>query len=826
MRRSKKLVGLSATDGITEVVTDGVRIQMYFLKEDVVRFRATFDHFQPDASYSLILTAWPDELDEFLHTERIRIPLQVPDFLETEQTIVLTTSALRVVIEKEPFGIDIFDLQGNLLWSDLRGLTYVQENTGKICHYQSISRHDLFYGFGEKTGKLNKMGRRLRMHNTDAIGYDSETSDPLYKHIPFFIKMNQNTGIASGVFYHSTYPCTFDMGCERSGYWAPYAYMEADGGEIDWFFMAGPSIRGVVQSYTDLTGKTILPPMYSLGYMGSTMYYTELDENSDQAILGFVGNSKIQEMPCTGFHLSSGYTTGDDKKRYVFQWNQKRFPQPDNFIQEIQDQGVVLSPNVKPALLLSHPLYQEFANKRTFIAASDSPTYVPQVERFWGGPASFVDFTNPDARLLWKEYLKKSLIERGIRAIWNDNNEFEIKDMDSVCDFEGKKATVRAVRSILPNLMAKTAYEAVVEQLPNIRPYILSRSGYSGIQRYAQTWAGDNYSNWKSLRFNTTVILGIGLSGVANYGCDIGGFDGPAPEPELLVRWVQVGVFYPRFSIHSSNTDNTVTEPWMYPSYRKYIRDAIQLRYKLLPYLYSLFHEASTIGTPIMRPLVFEFQQDKQVYQESFDFLFGPSILVAPIYEKGCSHRQVYLPYGSEWIDWISRKRYPGGQCITVPVELGQIPLFIREGAIIPMKTESGVRFLIDPWQNRPFVMYEDDGESLDHLKGIFKETTISIKQLENDLLLLFNISGSYISEGTDCIEIELLCKQMAPQFISLGTKMFTHYVNPIDHEALSFQEDCWHFNGETDTAYIRFKKPSGDFSIRVGFSQKDLINI
>lgn len=237
----------------------------------------------------------------------------------------------------------------------------------------------------------------------------------------------------------------------------------------------------------------------------------------------------------------------------------------------------------------------------------------------------------------------------------------------------------------MANIMCQVTAEAVRETFDNIRPFIVCRSGHAGIQRYAQTWAGDNLTCWEALKYNIATILGMSLSGVANQGADIGGFYGPSPEAELMVRWVQNGIFQPRFSVHSVNTDNTVTEPWMYGDCTGYIRDAIKFRYRMIPYLYSLMERAHETGLPIMEPMCSAFQQDPACYEEGVDFMMGDSLLVANVVEKGAAARRIYLPREERFYDFYTRKAYEGGQTIEIPVTLSSIPLFVRGGAIIPM---------------------------------------------------------------------------------------------------------------------------------------------
>ncbi|MFC7393047.1 TIM-barrel domain-containing protein [Scopulibacillus cellulosilyticus] len=829
MKVSNKILTIKNYEQYLDLDTNAAKYRIILLNDEIVRVRCTFDkEFQEEASYSLVFTAWEDKMDDLLKEERKRVAPVSTKYEDLDTHILLTTKKLNIIINKEPFVIKITDKEGNLLHSDLKERSYVKDNLGRLYHYSCMDDEDYFYGFGEKTGYLNKKNRRMRMHNVDTIGYDSEYTDPLYKHIPFYIKFNNRNNIASGVFYHNSYDSVFDMGCERSGYWNKYSYFCADGGELDVFFIYGPKIKDVVRNYTDLTGKTALPTKYSLGYMGSTMYYTELDKDSDQAILQFLDKCQEEDIPCDGFFLSSGYTTGEDEKRYVFNWNHHRFKEPGNFVKEMKKKGASLAPNIKPGMLISHPLYKEFDEAGAYI--KDEHEEKSQIDRYWGGLASFVDFTNPKGRKLWKKHLKESLVSLGITSIWNDNNEYEINNSEAICYFEGLKKKVSALRPIMPNLMAFMAKEAIGEVHPNARPYITNRAGFAGIQRYAQTWAGDNNTSWKSLKFNIPVILGMGLSGVANQGCDIGGFYGPAPEPELFVRWVQNGIFQPRFSIHSCNNDNTVTEPWMYPSYTNYIRDALKLRYQLVPYLYSMLFEASILGSPVMRPLIYEFQHDKKVLEESFDFMFGSFILVANVLERDQKTRRVYLPEGITWFDWNTKQVYEGGQTIELEVSLDSIPMFFRSGSIIPISEDlmnihkdkiEKMKFLIEPSQNSSFVLYEDDGLTNNYKNGEFLKTEISVKR-DNGVKITFEKEGNYNNQVKE-VMIDLICKDIAPVQISLRDKKLPMF---LDKNKWEISEEGWYFNIEQKTAKIKYLNITENYDIRINFDVKDLISI
>jgi len=668
------------------IIGDTASVKLYFITDDIIRIRISFDRDFTERSYSLVTTAWDDELDGLMKEERQKVnPIDV-DVRDNENEIVFKTSKLTIKMNKDPISFSIKDMNGTKIYNDLELRAYEKDYLGRVYHYNSIDyENDYFYGFGEQTGPLDKKGERLRLAPKDAIGHNPKNGGPLYKHIPFYIRLNSVNKHAHGLFYHNSYESIFDMGKEISGYWPSYSYYCSEGGDIDLFFINGPSVMDVIDRYTQLTGKQALPPKQTLGYTASTMYYAELEQNNDAEIYKSMQKYFDEKMYIDNFKLASGYSSGEiDNLRYTFNWNKKRFPNPNDFMQKMNDRGINVIPNLKPGILADHPYMEKFDDNQVFIKNYDgSEDYIG---RWWGGEGKFFDFTNPSARQVWKELLIDTILSKGTISVWNDNCEYDgVEDKNALCVYEGKKGKMAYLKSLQANMMAFTAKEAVQEAFPNKRPYIISRSGFSGIQRYAQTWAGDNLTDWKTLKYNISTILGMGVSGVANTGCDIGGFAGPAPEGELLLRWIQNGIFQPRFCINSANNDNTVTQPWMSSEYNDYIREAYNKRYQMLPYLYSLMYEAHVSGKPIMRPLFTEFQHDVNCYSNSFStFMFGPSVLVANVVEKGAKTRKLYLPEGENWYDINNNlEKYKGGQVIEVPVELDSIPMFYEKVAYL-----------------------------------------------------------------------------------------------------------------------------------------------
>ena len=820
-------------DNYFSVMTNSVEIRILFLTDSILRIRAGFDGDFAEESYSLVMTAWEDRMDDFLKGRRTRVEAADAVLSDGDREAVIEGRILKVVVEKEPFRICVYDKEGTLLHADIVDLAYMEDSNHRRIHTSEISPEDCFYGFGEKSGSFNKAQKFMSMSPKDAMGYNPRETDSLYKHIPFYIKLNRGTRKAVGYFYHNTCECDFDMGREKSNYWKPHSRYRTDGGDIDLFLIAGPSVRQVVERYTDLTGKSAMLPRYALGYLGSSMYYPELDNDCDDAILDFIDTTREEKIPVDGFQLSSGYCTVEtDKgiKRCVFTWNKKRFKDPREFFAQMEKRGVTVSPNVKPGILLIHPRLDEMKAKGMFIKASDSDE--PGIGTWWGGKGVFADFTNPSTRTYWKEMLKENVLEYGTSSVWNDNCEYDsLVDKDCRCDFEGKGGTIGQLKSVMSNIMCHITDEAIHETFTNTRPYIVCRSGHCGIQRYAQTWAGDNLTCWDSLKYNIATILGMSLSGVANQGCDIGGFYGPSPEAELMVRWIQNGIFQPRFSIHSTNTDNTVTEPWMYGDCTDYIREAIGLRYQLSPYLYSLMERAHETGLPIMEPMCSAFQEDVKCYEEGVDFMLGDSLLVANVVEKGAVSRKVYLPEGETFYDFYTRSAYEGGRTVELPVDLGSIPLFVRSGAIIPMaedrldnlKTQQAehLRILCAADRDGRFELYEDDGISMDYEKGGFLKTSITMTAGERTVLD-FHQEGHY-ETAVKTLYLDMIHREKAPYWVKADGETIPHFLHRRKFE----DADCgWYYSQRLKSVQIKYPNPKKDYQVIVSFEQFDLIGM
>lgn len=670
-------------DGVVFTAENGAALHIAPLVDDVVRVR-----FLPQGRASLART-WAVVYPDGAMPREGRLRGDACAFAPAAYTWsdgVLSAGRLRIEVNQDALAL-AWQANHQPLFADLPDRAYVYDRAGTtVWHYLRRTADERYYGFGERSGMLEKTGRRLRLATVDALGYNAELSDPLYKHIPFYVTLDTRTNTAYGIFYDNPATGVMDIGAEIDAFWGEYRYTQFDAGDMDYYAIYGPTMAEVLEKYTRLTGRPADMPDWALGYLGSTMAYTEVPD-ADAQLRRFVADCQQHDIPATGFHLSSGYTTDPEGRRRTFCWNHDKVPDPHALAAYFNENGVRLAANIKPYLLETHPQYDTLKGAGGFIRESDGRD--PLLAMAWPGgrhvkaACGYVDFSSAAGYDWWVDKATETLLEVGITALWNDNNEFQLPDDAAVCDGFGQPQPLGVMRSTQTLLMAHASFEATRRHAPDDKPFVLTRAGSAGIQRYAQTWTGDNRTSWHTLKFNLPMGLGLSLSGVPNWGHDIGGFDGPPPDPELFVRWVQAGIFAPRFTIHSWNIDGSVTSPWMYPEVLSIIRAAIHLRVRILPHLRALVSQAARDGSPVNAPTVYYHSDDAGTHQQSFEFMVGPDVLVAPVIEPDARTRTLYLPRGRRWTDWHTGDTYEGGQTVTVDAPLDRLPVFIAEGGQI-----------------------------------------------------------------------------------------------------------------------------------------------
>ncbi|MBA3848939.1 MAG: alpha-glucosidase [Opitutus sp.] len=699
--------------GLRLQCADGASVTLSVLAPDLVRVRTLFagQTAALDHSWAIARTEWP------------KTPFTVQ---ENADAVTLGTGELHVVIRRAPLLIEFRDAAtGRVLNADARPMAR-DAKTGAVGAAKKLGFDEHFYGLGEKAARLDKRRGKFTMWNSDTPGY-VEGTDPIYQSIPLYLGLEH--GVAYGLFYDNAWRSTFEFGHltqESANY-------TADGGELDYYFIAGPALKKVVSRYTELTGRMPLPPLWSLGHQQSRYSYYP-----DKLVEHIADKYRAHDLPLDVIHLDIHYMDG----YRVFTWDKTRFPDPAGLARSLSAKGVrlitIVDPGVKFQPEGGYPVYDEGAEKDYYLRQTDGTVYVGEV---WPGKSVFVDYTKEEARRWWGDW-HRTLTDAGIAGIWTDMNEpADFLDPTGKrhehirFDDLGQRTPYNGMRNTFALNMARATYEGLQRLQPDRRPFVITRAGYAGIQRYAVKWTGDNNATFASLSLNVPMFASLGLSGQPFIGADIPGFIGRG-DGELLARSYQIAAFSPFFRNHTA-IDSYDKEPWRFGAYYEGIaRKFIKLRYQLLPFLYTTMEEAHRTGVPLFRPLVLNFQEDENTATIDDQFMVGDALLAAPVTRAAQREREVYLPAGN-WFDFWTGAPVEGGRTHVVPAPLDHLPLYVRAGSIIPStvamshtgeKPWDPLRFDIYPDASGAATgsLYEDDGLTSAHERGVFRRTAVS----------------------------------------------------------------------------------------------------
>ncbi|MEN9202663.1 MAG: glycoside hydrolase family 31 protein [Thermostichus sp. DG_1_6_bins_120] len=658
---------------------------------------------------------------------------------ETPTQVQLSTTLVQVLINRDPIRFDFQDQQGQSFASDLEEETNLSWDQEGIRLHKQLPPQEGVYGLGERAGLLNKRGRRYSHWTRDCWQYDAH-SDNLYQAIPFALCLRP--GLCYGLFLHCTHRSQLDLGQSHP----EQLTLEVHAPELDYYLIYGPTPAQVLHTYTQLTGRTPLPPLWALGYQQCRWSYT-----SAAQVQAVAQQFRRRHIPCDVIYLDIDYMRG----YRVFTWDPLRFPDPKGLIAQLNQAGfqvvTIVDPGVKFDPEAGYAVFDEGIAQDVFIRRADGHLFHGYV---WPGKTLFPDFQRPAVRQWWGDW-QRVLTEVGVAGIWNDMNEPALNDrpfgdggqivdppLDAPQGSPPEVTTHAEVHNLYGLMMARASREGLERLNPDRRPFVLTRSGFAGIQRWAAVWTGDNQSSWEHLEMSLPMVCNLGLSGVSFAGADIGGFGGNA-TPELFARWMQLGILYPLMRGHTASGTRP-HEPWSFgPQVEAICREAIQLRYQLLPYLYSLFWESHQTGSPILRPLVYEFPDDPQTYDLSDQAMLGSQLLAAPVVRPGVRQRAVYLPAGT-WFDWWTGQAYHGPTYILAAAPLERLPLFVRGGSILPLAPVvphttlahwDPLTLRLYPGHGR-FTLYEDQGYSRNYEQGEWATTTFHLQQQANQLHL------------------------------------------------------------------------------------------
>jgi alpha-glucosidase len=687
-------------DGL-ELSAGRAKVRITAFSDSVIRVRvAPEGTFPKDSSWAVIASPQPPAIN----------------IADTKIELRVTAGNTTVLVQKSPLLIRFADAAGNVLLADEPSLPMAFDGS-RVHVWKKMPADENYYGLGDKTGPMNRRNRAFTMWNTDQFGWN-ESTDPLYKAITFFMGLHK--GVAWGVFFDNTYRSSFDFGKESPDYFS----FGAEGGELNYYFFVGPEPKNVVQQYTALVGRSPLPPLWSLGYQQSRYsYYPEARVREIASTL------RAKRIPSDVIYLDIDYQQGNAP----FTINREYFPHFEQMVADLRSQGfrliTITDLHIKKDPGHDYAPYDSGAKNDVFVKNPDGSTFVGVV---WPGQSVFPDFTLTRVRDWWGT-LYKDFVGMGISGFWNDMNEpslFERADKTMPLDIrhrldDGTTLDHRAIHNVYGMENVRGTYDGLRKLQPDERPFVLTRAAYSGAQRYAATWTGDNTSTWNHLNMSTPMLLSLGLCGYTMSGDDIGGFAG-SPPADLLTRWFEVGVLNPIYRDHTGK-GTLDQEPWVHgPQHEAIRRRYVELRYQLLPYIYTAIEETSRTGLPAMRPIFLDYPQAEDFYGNNRDFLFGSDLFVAPVTTEMVDAEEVQLPPG-DWYDYWTSQKFSSKNKITLHPALDEMPLYVRAGAIIPTqpivqhtgeKPKGPLALRVYPGEDCRGSLYQDDGHSFAYQRG------------------------------------------------------------------------------------------------------------
>ncbi|HLT53990.1 MAG TPA: glycoside hydrolase family 31 protein, partial [Flavobacteriaceae bacterium] len=704
-------------DTLTFIAKNDVALRITILRDSVLRFRyTTTGNFDNDFSYAI--------------TKYASVGYNHLQIDEEETYYKITTSKLICCVAKENMKIAIFDVTDlQLINEDELGFHWEEsyEYGGDIVKMSKVS-HDgeSYFGLGDKPVEPNLKGKRFENWVTDSYAYGKQT-DPIYKTIPFYTGLHK--GKSYGIFFDNTFRSYFDFAQERrnvTSFWA-------QGGEMNYYFIYGPQMSEVVANYTDLTGKPHqLPPLWALGFhQCKWSYYPE------SKVKEVTQKFRELRIPCDAIYLDIDYMEGFR----CFTWNKEYFPNPKQMVKELADDGfktvVIIDPGIK--VDNDYEVFKEALEKDYFCKRADGPYMKGKV---WPGECYFPDYTNPEVREWWSGLFRELIEDIGVKGVWNDMNEPAVMEVpnktfpdDVRHDYEGNPCSHRKAHNIYGMQMARATYQGLKRYSYPKRPFVITRAAYSGTQRYTSTWTGDNVDTWEHLWIANIQMQRLAMSGFSFAGSDIGGF-AEQPSGELFTRWIQLGVFHPFCRVHSSG-DHGNQEPWAFDDgVTDIVRKFIELRYQLLPYLYTTFWQYASEGIPMLKSLVLFDQDDVHTHYRNDEFVFGDKILVCPIIEPNARGRRMFIPRG-DWFNYWTDEVVHGGRECWVDADIDSMPIFIKAGAIIP---KYPVQQYVDEFKideitlevyfkegKEESILFDDANDGYDYLKGRYSLRTFKL---------------------------------------------------------------------------------------------------
>ncbi len=746
----------ASTDMLTvsgwQMAYAGSTLAVEALAKDVLRIALMPDGAPPHRTWSVL-----EQPDDIASGGRLSVR-------ESSAEVSLSTDALELVVSRVASRFRVRRPDGSVIldWAEL-----APDDTGAGIRWaSSLAQGARIFGGGERTGTQDRRGRSLTFWSTDALPNFDDTTDAMYQCIPFLTTLVE--GRAHGIFYDSAACAIADVGATETD---ELGYVTAASDLVVYLF-AGPTLRDVLRQYTSVSGRMPPLPRWTLGNQQSRWSYRSADE-----VLEIAARFRAERIPCDAIHLDIDYMRGYRD----FTWDAERFPDPAGLIRAVAEQDYHVVTIIDPGIKVDpdYTVYQEAAQRSYFIRTPGSEIFEGWV---WPGLSAWVDFAQEEVVVWWGEQ-HRALLDAGVAGIWIDMNEPTQAGMWAPRDVQIPHGTSLPLDSVhgTPDdplshadfhnayaiEMARATYEGLRRLAPEQRAFVLTRGAGAGAQRFTAVWNGDTTSSWEHLRMAVPLNLGISLSGFPMTGGDIGGF-WQDTTPELLVRWTQMGALLPFCRNHSA-IGTIRQEPWAFGEpFTSLCREAIERRYRLLPYLVTLAHEAASDGSPIMRPLAWLAPNDPASVARDDEFLLGNDLLVAPVLTQGATERSVILPPG-DWFAWNTDELYSGGQMASVPVELETTPIFVRSGAIVPLAgvTQSTQEVSTEPLQVQVYLseagqtatatLWDDDDHPDAEQRGSYAQYELSAQwEADSTLTVTMTRVGGHLAFRYPGVQIDL----------------------------------------------------------------------
>jgi len=665
---------------------------------------------------------------------------------ESKTEIKIVTDNIQLIIQKQPFTIQIFDNNRNLLSSEAGRKNNFNlgafKNKNAVGSIKELQPDEHFFGFGERMDFLDRRGKVVNLEVGRGIGKPHiigayNVLEANYSPVPFFMSTK-----GYGLFFHNSFPTLWDMGSSHPNVFS----FKAEGGELDYYFIYGPTFTNILDSYTEITGKSPLLPKFAFGlqvgtYSGGTWGHEE--ETSAEYVVALAKKFRDLQIPFDVLHLDSTWRIfGENggKGATSFEWRET-FHNPKKMFSDLY------ALKVNMVGLHLRPRFDNGKKLKLLDEAREKGFVYPEKDN----PGEFVNYFDQKAVDWWFENGVKRVADQGAMFLKTDEGSAfgRIANESDKTGPQGEE--IKSLHNIFPIAYAKAAYEKF-QEYNQMRGMNNTREGFAGIQRYPFIFAGDWPSEWQYFEPVIKAGLNIGLSGVGNWAHCMGGFEHIA-DPELYIRWCQFGLLSPIAHLFGMEHPN-YKEPWNYgEEAQRIFTQYDKMRYSLIPYLYSFSYEMYKRGTPLMRALVLSDQEDENVYNITNQYMLGENLMICPVTEKGAQTRIVYLPKGV-WTDYWTGKTFEGKTYYNVLCPIDQVPIFVKEGAIIP--TQEALQYIgekeitkltldIYPNKSSTFTLYDDDGKSLTYKDGNFNTTTIVSQVSEEGINLKINaVEGNY----------------------------------------------------------------------------------